>query len=268
MTTNKVAESMDWINSISQENFLGIYDIVLDIQKEFEISPKSIVIPLFPTMVKFQILCPMDGINHRDNYCNIRWKAVEYLKDKEIVEKFELIEGMHRWEHRILILINELKFDTVYKKMQNEYKKRFNKNNTISNPESFWDSLHPRVKNVSKKLFEDNHFALSVFEAFKEVNNTVKAIVKQKTGKEYDGADLMNRAFSVANPIITLDDLSANTGRDIQVGYTQIFAGAMTGIRNPKAHDKINIDPTRAIHFLYLSSLLMYKVDESVKGVI
>lgn len=126
----------------------------------------------------------------------------------------------------------------------------------------FWDLLHPKIVEVSKNRFETKHFADSVEAAFKEINNTVKSIVKQKTGKEYDGADLMNRAFSEQNPIIVLDDLSTATGRDIQIGYMQIFSGSMTGIRNPKAHDNIKIDSKRAIHFLFLASLLMFKIDE------
>jgi hypothetical protein len=43
----------------------------------------------------------------------------------------------------------------------------------------------------------------------------------------------------------------------------QLFAGSMIGIRNPKAHENVVIDKNRAIHFLFLSSLLMYKIDES-----
>ena len=43
----------------------------------------------------------------------------------------------------------------------------------------------------------------------------------------------------------------------------EIFAGAMTGIRNPKAHSNIVLDENRAIHLLHLASLLMYKLDEA-----
>jgi hypothetical protein len=42
----------------------------------------------------------------------------------------------------------------------------------------------------------------------------------------------------------------------------QIFAGAMQGIRNPKAHDNIDIHKERAMHQIILASLLMYKLDE------
>jgi hypothetical protein len=49
----------------------------------------------------------------------------------------------------------------------------------------------------------------------------------------------------------------------MQQGYMQIFAGSMTGIRNPKAHENISIDSVRAVHFLFLASLLMAKLDEA-----
>lgn len=91
----------------------------------------------------------------------------------------------------------------------------------------------------------------------------VKDIVKQKTNEEYDGARLMNKAFTPNNPIVVLGDLSTQTGKDLQIGYMQIFSGAMTGVRNPKAHDNIVIDRKRAIHFLFLASLLMSKIDDS-----
>ncbi len=45
----------------------------------------------------------------------------------------------------------------------------------------------------------------------------------------------------------------------------QIFAGTMLAIRNPKAYNNIVIDRSRAIHFLYLASLLMGKYDERLK---
>ena len=96
----------------------------------------------------------------------------------------------------------------------------------------------------------------------KEVNKRVKDYVNTNSGQEHDGASLMNHAFSVNNPIIKLDDIQTTTGQNIQKGYMQIFAGSMTGIRNPKAHDNILITESRAIHFLFLASLLMYKLDE------
>jgi uncharacterized protein (TIGR02391 family) len=123
--------------------------------------------------------------------------------------------------------------------------------------------IHKDVIRVAKEKFEDGHCADAVESAFKEINTRVKGIVKNKLGRELDGAGLMNTAFSENNPIIVLDDLSTQSGRDIQKGYMQIFAGGMTGIRNPKAHENITISEERAIHFIFLASLLMHKLDEA-----
>ncbi|MHA1252309.1 MAG: TIGR02391 family protein, partial [Candidatus Helarchaeota archaeon] len=121
--------------------------------------------------------------------------------------------------------------------------------------DSFWTDIHKEIINVSKNLFKDNHYAEAVFSAFKKVNNTVKEIVKKKTGKELDGTSLMLRAFKDNDPIIKLTDCENKTEKDIQKGYQFLFAGSILGIRNPKAHDFIEIDRKRAIHFIYLASL-------------
>src|SRR5262249_27289696 len=132
----------------------------------------------------------------------------------------------------------------------------------VANTNGVWSLMHPTVVKISRPRFESGHFADSVEAALKEVNDIVRQLVKDKTGREYDGSDLMNRAFSVDKPILILDDLTTTSGRNIQVGYMLIFSGAMTGIRNPKAHANIEIDPTRALHFLFLASLLLFKIDE------
>ncbi|MHB8526970.1 MAG: TIGR02391 family protein [Candidatus Acidiferrales bacterium] len=133
---------------------------------------------------------------------------------------------------------------------------------TSSKPEG-WDDLDMRIRKVAETRFDSRNYADAVEAALKEVNHRIKLHVKQAIGRELDGSTLMNAAFSLQNPIIVLDDLSTETGRNIQVGYMQIFAGAMTGIRNPKARQNIHITERRAMQFLALSSLLMEKLDEA-----
>lgn len=131
--------------------------------------------------------------------------------------------------------------------------------------QDFWADIHRRIASKARSRFENTHYADAVESALKEVNACVKEIVKRKAGIEMDGADLMHKAFSPNSPIIVLGDLSTESGRNIQKGYMEIFAGAMTGIRNPKAHDNLDITANRAKHFIYLASLLMQKVDERIE---
>lgn len=130
----------------------------------------------------------------------------------------------------------------------------------------FWVLIHPSIVKVAKNRFDSGdpgQRADSVESAFKEVNERVKEYVRKKIGEELDGVALMNRAFSPKNPVISVDDLSTETGKNRQKGYMKIFVGSMEAIRNPKAHSNIKLDENRAIHFLFVASLLMEILDEA-----
>ena len=135
-------------------------------------------------------------------------------------------------------------------------------NDSTSAVTDIWSLLHPLVVGISRKRFEDGYYADSVESAMKALNKAVKQIVKQRTGEELDGVSLMRKALSPNNPIIVLGDLGTESGKNIQQGYMDLFAGAISGIRNPKAHDNIVIDEVRALHHLFLASLLFIKLDE------
>jgi len=128
----------------------------------------------------------------------------------------------------------------------------------------FWDFVHPRIKALAQPRIEAGFFGDAVEASFKEVNDSVKRLFVEATGREVDGAGLMNTAFSPNDPIIKLAELDTETGRSTQQGYMQIFAGAMTGIRNPKAHGNLNPDARKALHLIALASLLLCKVDERI----
>lgn len=128
---------------------------------------------------------------------------------------------------------------------------------------SLWALLHPEVRKLASPRFQAGHYADAVEAALKGLNSAVKARAQIAAAKEQDGASLMTTVFSVKNPLLVLDDLTTLSGQSIQQGYMQIFAGTMTGIRNPKAHDNITITAERAIHLLFLASLLWFKLEEA-----
>jgi uncharacterized protein (TIGR02391 family) len=127
-----------------------------------------------------------------------------------------------------------------------------------------WPLIHAEVAKIAKTRFDSGHFADAAESAFKLINERLKEIVRHRIGREYDGVALMQKAFSKDNPVLLLGNLSTMIGEDMQVGYQQIFSGAMRGIRNPKAHANVQIDATRAMHFIFLASLLMSKIDDAL----
>ncbi|TDN96177.1 TIGR02391 family protein [Sunxiuqinia elliptica] len=129
--------------------------------------------------------------------------------------------------------------------------------------QDFWALLHPRVVQLAKSRFENGHYADAVSACLREINMIVKEHVRNAINQELDGAGLMTRAFSANNPIIQFGDLTTENGRSIQLGYMKIFEGAMIGIRNPKAHENMYPDGNKAIHFLFLSSFMFMKLQET-----
>lgn len=128
--------------------------------------------------------------------------------------------------------------------------------------EQAWTLLHPKVQVLAEKRFRVGYYADAVEAVLKELAATVRDLVIQRGGPELDGVALMQTAFSPKNPIIVLADQRTQSGRDMQRGYMDLFAGTMAAIRNPKAHGNVAITPERALHLLFLASSLWHTLDE------
>lgn len=127
---------------------------------------------------------------------------------------------------------------------------------------SFIRFMHPRIARVSTQKFQDGYYSDSVESAFKEICVAVKDKVQSRLGRELDGQPLMQRVFSPENPILLVEDnIITQTNRDTQKGYMMMFSGAMSAIRNPKAHENMRISKEDAVRKLMFASMLMYKLD-------
>lgn len=131
--------------------------------------------------------------------------------------------------------------------------------------EGFWSYIHTLIYQVSEERFHGGFYADAVESALKEVNSRVKKLYRKYRNEEKDGQDLMRKAFTPSNPFLIFEGIDTESGRNVQEGYMQIFAGAMQGIRNPKAHENLSISREDAIKRLVLASLLMDKIDEAVR---
>ena len=128
--------------------------------------------------------------------------------------------------------------------------------------EKFDDAVtNEALRSASRQLFADGHYSEAVESAFKRLNNEVKA----KSGlAELDGDRLMRQAFSANDPKLRLNDFSTPSEKDEQRGYMDIFAGAMTGIRNPRAHEHQIVDqPDVALELLVMANHLMRILNRS-----
>jgi uncharacterized protein (TIGR02391 family) len=120
-------------------------------------------------------------------------------------------------------------------------------------------NIHPDLPTKVRKLFDDGHWEQSVFEAFKFIEKEVKRVsgIHGKTGYP-----LMMDAFNENNPKVRLNGLATESEIDEQMGFKFIFAGAATGIRNPRGHEiDLGDTPDEALDYLALASLLLRRLD-------
>lgn len=122
------------------------------------------------------------------------------------------------------------------------------------------ENLHRDVIAVASDLFVDGHYSQAVFEALK----ALEARVREQSGLELSGRDLMARALSGDPPPIDIASESGQSGRDEQEGFRLMLMGVMQGIRNPKGHSRVKQeDPQRALEYLAVVSILFRRLDDA-----
>ena len=131
-------------------------------------------------------------------------------------------------------------------------------------PKKVYDILkfHPRIVKASRSLFRSGHYPEAILNAFR----CIEIFAKEKSGLKKRGVDLMHKAFNEKNPAIKLNRMQEDFEIDEQAGFRFIYAGAMMGIRNPKAHAEVQQrDPYRTLEYISLASLLAKRLEEGEK---
>ena len=124
----------------------------------------------------------------------------------------------------------------------------------------WWVQFDIRVTDVGlhracRSLFISGHYTEAVRKAFTYIDN----MVRHESGQgEKHGADLMHAVFSANKPLLKVNDLKTRSDWDEQKGYMEMFAGAMSAIRNPRSHEHAFEDsPEVALELLGLANHFM-----------
>lgn len=91
---------------------------------------------------------------------------------------------------------------------------------------------HLEIYNYCKAELLDENYFHTVLEAIKGLAQRIRNM----SGLPLDGAELVNTAFSIKNPILGINKLESQTDRSQQKGFSNILVGLFGAIRNPIAH--------------------------------
>ena len=114
--------NIDWIN------LLKIFDVVIDIKQELQITgTNTVYIDSLPQLVKFPHLFPQDDIGTRRKYQDYRIQGVDFLSKRGIVKDYKYIDTQDGGYGKIKIVVNIIKFKDFSIRIDNEHKRRFRK---------------------------------------------------------------------------------------------------------------------------------------------
>jgi uncharacterized protein (TIGR02391 family) len=127
--------------------------------------------------------------------------------------------------------------------------------------------LHPDVLRACREeLLEDENLFHAVLEATKSVAHKLR----EKSGLDFDGNTLAERALSTKSglPVVAFNALTTDTLRSEHIGVTNLMKGMFSAFRNPTAHEPkvvFKVSEEDAWDLLSLCSLLHRRLDAAVR---
>jgi uncharacterized protein (TIGR02391 family) len=123
-------------------------------------------------------------------------------------------------------------------------------------------NIHPKIyEYCNAELITENYFH-SVFEAVKSIAEEIR----KKTNLTLDGAELLDKAFSISNPLLKINALQTETEQSEQKGFTNLIKGVFGMFRNTTAHSpKIvwTITEDEALDIMTTISLIHKKINKN-----
>lgn len=125
-------------------------------------------------------------------------------------------------------------------------------------------NVHAEVLNYCRAEFIQENYFHAVLEAVKGMGERIR----QLSGLNSDGAELVNEAFGMKAPILAINPLVTDSEKSEQKGFAQLLIGVFGMVRNPLAHAPRTTWPMPeqdALDILTLVSLAHRKLDGAVK---
>ncbi|QEY25371.1 TIGR02391 family protein [Neisseria zalophi] len=123
-------------------------------------------------------------------------------------------------------------------------------------------AIHSEVEKYCRaELMQENYFH-AVFEASKGLAQRIREL----SGTDGDGAQLIDKVFSVERPLLAINTLRTETEKSEHKGFAQLLKGCFAAIRNPLAHEPKILwsGENDTADYLSLLSLLHRKLDDAV----
>jgi uncharacterized protein (TIGR02391 family) len=115
--------------------------------------------------------------------------------------------------------------------------------------------LDPYLVQAVRSRIDNGQYADAVLAAFRYLSD----FMREKSGEDGDGAQLVGKVLGGAAPLIRLNELQTTSQLDEQKGIEQLVRGLYIGIRNPRTHESMEDSEEFCIRVLItIDTMLQY----------
>lgn len=176
-----------------------------------------------------------------------------YAEIRNSVNQLLAFSGLHLWEDGKLNTVTQAKTITEAEKRAGRLRANLTQRR-----------VHQDVLEFCKAELVDKNYFHAVFEATKSVAEKIR----QRTGQQTDGVELVDKAFGGKTPLLAINTLQTDTEQSEQRGFTNLLKGMFGTFRNVTAHaPKVTwtVSEQDALDLLTLVSYLHRRIDASVR---
>ena len=117
--------------------------------------------------------------------------------------------------------------------------------------EKMWQSI--------EKNYTSENYRYAILDSIQFIGDTIR----DKSGLNQDGQNLIGRAFGGKNPIMKLNKLRTESENNIQLGTSNILKGIYQAYRNPRSHSKIEDTEEETFEIIIFINHLYKKMVDS-----
>jgi len=119
--------------------------------------------------------------------------------------------------------------------------------------------ISDRLWEAIASAYEAGNYAHAVLEAV----HVITEVLREKSGLDGDGNQLVGQALGGDSPKIRLNSLQTDTERNIQKGFESILRGMYSAIRNPRSHESASDKREHADAIICFVNYLLTVLDAS-----
>jgi uncharacterized protein (TIGR02391 family) len=124
---------------------------------------------------------------------------------------------------------------------------------------SLTTNIDPRLWASLQNAYEAGNYTSAILDSI----HFLSELIRDKSGLDSDGNNLVGAAFGGQNPIIKVNAGHTESQKDEQRGTEQLLRGIYTAIRNPRSHEKRTDTRETADVVINFANYLLGIIDKS-----